>query len=95
MNSVNLIGRLTADPEVKYMPTKMAICNFSIAIDRPTKQGEEKKTDFPRIVVFGKQAENCEKYTAKGLRIGIQGRLETNGQYTNVIADRVEFIEWK
>lgn len=94
MNSVSLVGRLTRDPEVKYTPTQMAIGNFTIAIDRPTK-GEEKKTDFPRITVYGKQAENCEKFLAKGSLVGIQGRLETNGQYTNVSADRVEFLERK
>ena len=95
MNSVTLIGRLTRDPEVKYTPTQVAIGNFTIAIDRPVKQGEEKQTDFPRITVFGKQAENCEKFLAKGSLVGIQGRLETNGQYMNVKADRVEFLERK
>lgn len=103
MNSVTLIGRLTKDPETRYTAGQMAVCNFTIAIDRPTKQGEEKKTDFPRITVFGKQAENCEKYLKKGRLVGIQGRLAT-GSYqdkngntvytTDVNADRVEFLEW-
>jgi len=104
MNSVVLIGRLTRDPEVRYTSaTQMAVCSFAIAIDRPTRQGEEKKTDFPRITVFGKQAENCEKYLKKGRLVGVQGRLQT-GSYTNkdgatvyttdVVADRVEFLEW-
>ena len=63
MNSVTLIGRLTRDPEVRYTAgTQMAICRFSIAIDRPARSGEEKKTDFPSITIFGKQAENCKKY---------------------------------
>ena len=67
MNSVSLIGRLTRDPELRYAAgTQMAITRFSIAIDRPTRQGEERKTDFPTIVVFGKQAETCEKYLSKG-----------------------------
>ncbi len=92
MNSVVLVGRLTRDPEVKYTPTQMAIGNFTIAIDRPT---QEKKTDFPRITVYGNQAENCEKFLSKGSLVCVQGRLETNGQYTNVSADRVEFLEWK
>ena len=94
MNQVVLIGRLTKDPEVKYTPTQVAIGNFSVAIDRPTKQGEEKKTDFPRVTVFGKQAENCERFLKKGRLVGVQGRLETNGQYMNVIAEKVEFLEW-
>lgn len=102
MNSVILIGRLTKDPEVKYLSeTQMAVATFSIAIDRVG--GKEKKTDFPRITVFGKQAENCEKFLTKGRLVGIQGRLQT-GSYTNkegatvyttdVVADRVEFLEW-
>ena len=102
MNSVALIGRLTRDPEVRYTAgTQMAICRFSITIDRPTRSGDEKKTDFPNITVFGKQAENCEKYLAKGRMVGIQGRIQT-GSYknkdgqtvytTDVVADRVEFL---
>lgn len=81
----------------------MAVARFTIAIDRYVKNGE-KQTDFPRITVFGKQAENCEKFTAKGRLIAVQGRIQT-GSYknkagetvytTDVIADRVEFLEWK
>lgn len=103
MNSVVLIGRLTREPEIRYTSgSQMAIASFTVAVDRPTKKGEEKKTDFPRVTVFGKQAENCEKYLAKGRLVGIQGRLQT-GSYenkdgatiytTDVIADRVEFLE--
>ena len=104
MNSVSLIGRLTRDPDVRYTAgTQMAVCRFSIAIDRPPRQNGEKQADFPSIVVFGKQAENCERYLAKGRLVGVQGRLQT-GSYTNkdgvtvyttdVVADRVEFLEW-
>lgn len=102
MNSVVLIGRLTKDPETRYTSgSQMAVCTFAIAIDRVTRQGEEKKTDYPRITVFGKQAENCERFLKKGKLVGVQGRLQT-GSYTNkhdetiyttdVIADRVEFL---
>jgi len=105
MNSVQLVGRLTRDPEVRYTPsTQMAVARFSLAIDRPVGQGKEKQTDFPRIVVFGKQAENCEKHLTKGMRVAVQGRIQT-GSYknkdgvtiytTDVVADRVEFLEWK
>ena len=83
MNSVVLIGRLTRDPETRYTSgSQMAVCTFTIAIDRVTRQGEEKKTDFPRITVFGKQAENCERFLKKGRLVGVQGRLQT-GSYTN------------
>lgn len=104
MNQVVLLGRLTKDPEIRYTSgTQMAVATFTIAVDRPTKAGEEKKADFPRITVFGKQAENCERFTCKGKRVSILGRLQT-GSYTSdgvthyttdVVADRVEFIDWK
>ena len=104
MNSVVLIGRLTRDPEVRYTAgTQMAVCTFTVAIDRPVRAGGEKQTDFPRVTVFGKQAENCERFLAKGRLVGVQGRLQTDS-YTNkdgatvyttdVVADRVEFLEW-
>lgn len=66
MNSVVLIGRLTKDPEVRYTTGQepMAIATFSVAIDRPVRAGQEKKTDFPRVTVLGRQAENCERYLA-------------------------------
>ena len=104
MNSVFLIGRLTRDPEVRYIASSQtAVATFTVAVDRPAYQGEEKKADFPRITVFGKQAENCEKYLAKGRLVAIEGRLQT-GSYqnkdgvtvytTDVIASRVQFLQW-
>lgn len=104
MNSVVLIGRLTRDPEIRYISeSQMAVATFTVAIDRPVRSGQEKKTDFPRVTVFGRQAENCERFLAKGRLVGIQGRIQT-GSYTNkdgatvyttdVVADRVEFLEW-
>lgn len=102
MNQVNLIGNLTKDPEVKYTQDQLAIARFSIAIN--TGYGEKQRTDFPNIVVFGKQAENCERYLSKGRKVGISGRIQT-GSYdnkegkkvytTDVIADRVEFLGGK
>ena len=104
MNSVVLIGRLTRDPEIRYISeSQMAVATFTVAIDRPVRSGQEKKTDFPRVTVFGRQAENCERFLAKGRLVGVQGRIQT-GSYTNkdgvtvyttdVVADRVEFLEW-
>jgi single-strand DNA-binding protein len=104
MNNVVLIGRLTRDPEVRYTSgSQMAVATFTVAIDRPTRPGAEKQTDFPRITVFGKQAETCEKYLAKGRLVAINGRIQT-GSYqnkngdtvytTDVVANRVEFLEW-
>lgn len=104
MNNVVLIGRLTRDPEVRYISeSQMAVATFTLAIDRPVAKDKEKKTEFPRVTVFGRQAENCERYLAKGRLVGIQGRIQT-GSYqdkdgktvytTDVVADRVEFLEW-
>lgn len=103
MNSVVLTGRLTKDAEVRYTSENMAIATITIAVDRPKRDGES-KADFPKVIVFGKQAENLQKYTGKGCKIGIEGRLQT-GSYTNkegqkvytteVVANRVEFLQWK
>ena len=103
MNNVILIGRLTRDPEVRYTAEEMAIATFTIAIDRPVKQGQEKKADFPRVITFGKTAENCERYIIKGRKVAVQGRIQT-GSYTNndgqkvyttdVVANTVEFLDY-
>lgn len=105
MNNVVLIGRLTKDPQLRYTSgSNTAVASFTIAIDRPSRQGEQKQADFPRIIVFGRQAESCEKYLEKGMRVGVSGRIQT-GSYqnqkgdtvytTDVVANRVEFLEWK
>ena len=101
MNNVVLIGRLTKDPELRYIPqSETAVASFTLAVDRP--QSKEKAADFIRIVTFGKTAELCEKYLAKGRLVGITGRIQT-GSYkdkdgktvytTDVYADRVEFLD--
>ena len=100
MNSVQLSGRLTKDPEMRYTSDQLAIASFTIAVDRLKRED----ADFISVKVFGKQAESCEKYTGKGLRVIVTGRIQT-GSYTNregskvyttdVIADRVEFLDWK
>lgn len=100
MNNVTLIGRLTKDPEVRYTTDQTAIAKFTVAVDR---YGKEKQADFIPVTVFGKQAENCEKYLVKGRKVAIQGRIQT-GSYenkegkrvytTDVVANIVEFVEW-
>ena len=103
MNSVSLIGRLTRDPEVRYgQASQTAVARFSIAIDRGRdRDGNDRGTDFPNIVCFGKTAELVEKYLGKGRLVGITGRIQT-GSYerdgkkvytTEVLADRVEFLD--
>lgn len=104
MNHVMLIGRLTKDPEIRYTSgSQTAVATFGLAIDRPPSKSGDKQSDFPRVIVFGKQGENCEKYLSKGRMVAIEGRLQT-GSYknkngdtvytTDVVANRVEFIDW-
>lgn len=98
MNSVVIIGRLTKEPELRYTPSQMAVCKVTIAVDRI---GKDKGADFIPVTVFGKQAENLDRYMTKGRQIAVQGRIQT-GSYekkdgtkvytTDVIADRVEFL---
>lgn len=103
MNNCTLIGRLVRDPELSYTQSQTALCKFTIAVDRQSK--EEKTADFIRIVVWGKQAENCGRYLYKGKQVAVNGRIQT-GSYkdnksgntvytTDVIANNVEFLGGK
>ena len=102
MNNWIGIGRLTRDIDVRYAAqTQKAVARFTLAID--DGYGENKKTNFISIVAFGKTAENLEKFSGKGLRIAIIGHIQT-GSYekdgqkvysTDIVADRIEFIDWK
>lgn len=102
MNSVILIGRLSRDPELSYTPnTNTAVGRFTIAVDRPKRDGEDQGADFIRITVWGRQAETCDRYLAKGRQVAVHGRIQTgsykdrNGETvytTDVVADRVEFL---
>ncbi|MDI9495951.1 MAG: single-stranded DNA-binding protein [Bacillota bacterium] len=110
MNNVVLIGRLTRDPDLRFIPTTgMAVAKFALAVDREMSREKKQEAisqgkqtaDFINITVFGKTAELCANYLAKGRQCAIQGRIQT-GSYTtqtgekryttDVIADRVEFI---
>ena len=102
MNSVILIGRLARDPELSYTPnTNTAVGRFTIAVDRPRRDGEDQGADFIRITVWGRQAETCDRYLSKGRQVAVHGRIQTgsykdrNGETvytTDVVADRVEFL---
>lgn len=100
MNVVTLVGRLVRDPDVRYTDEQKAIAKFSLAIDRPPKDGN-KQADFPNCVAFGKTAEILGKYCKKGKRVGVQGSLRT-GSYdkdgvkhytTDVVVDRLELMD--
>ena len=87
MNSVNLLGRLTRDPEVKYSTGEkaIAIAKYSIAVNRAFKKDE---ADFINVVAFGKDGEFAEKFFKKGDQIALTGRLQT-GTYTNKEGQKV------
>jgi len=102
MNNVIVIGGLPRDPELSYTPNNStAVCKFTLAVDRPRRQGEDAGTDYIRITVFGRQAEACDKYLSKGKKAAVMGRIQT-GSYknregvtvytTDILAERVEFL---
>ena len=105
MNQVICIGRLTKDIELRYSQNQTAIARFSLALDRgKDKSGEKLGTDFPNFIAFGKTAEALEKWTKKGSRVAVTGRLQT-GSYddkegrkvytTDVLVERMEIIDFK
>ena len=102
MNQVNLIGRLTKAPELRYTQDNKAVATFTLAVNRG--YGENKQADFINIVVWEKQAENVSKYLDKGSLIGLTGRVQTRSYdatdgtkryVTEIVANNVEFLESK
>lgn len=97
MNQVNLLGRLTRDPELKYGASGTAFCKFSLAVNRAYKKDE---TDFINCVSFGKAAETIAEYVKKGDQFAVGGRLQTDvyekdgeKRYsTSVMVDSFTFI---
>lgn len=79
-NKTILVGNLCADPELKYSAQGNPICNFRLAVNTKSKQQGEQKDEvlFMRVVVFGKQAEPCSQYLAKGRPVLVEGRLKEN-----------------
>ena len=107
MNKVNLIGRLTSDPEVRYTQgdQPMCIASYRLAVERRGKKVEgQQNADFISIKAFGKGGEFAEKYLHKGMKVAVSGHIQT-GSYTrqdgqkvyttDVIADEQEFCESK
>ncbi len=104
MNSVQLTGRFTRDPEVKYTDGGSTIARFTLACDRRFKQQDGPSADFIGCVAFGKTAEFIEKYFTKGMKIELNGHIQT-GNYTNkegqkvyttdIVAENVSFAESK
>ena len=104
VNKVILVGNLGADPELKYTTSGTAVCTFRLATGEAFKnaQGEwQERTEWHRVVVWGKTGENCANYLSKGRQVYLEGRLQTrswddqdgNKRYmTEVVAREVQFL---
>ncbi len=105
MNKVVLVGRLARDPELRNTQSGTAVVSFTVACDRRfTRQGEERQADFINCVAWNKTAEFISRYFTKGMRIALDGRIQTrsyddqsgNKRYiTEVVAEDVEFAQSK
>ena len=105
INNSTIVGRLTRDPDLRYSQTGKAVCNFTLATNRPFKNAQgENEADFIKCLTYGKQAENLANYMRKGSLVGVEGRIQT-GSYTNkdgnkvytteVVANQVSFLDNK
>ena len=102
MNKVVLIGRLTDEPVIRTTQSDMCVASYRLAVDRQVKKDGQQNTDFISCTTFGKTAEFAQKYLHKGMKIAIEGRIQT-GSYTkddgtkvyttDVVVDRHEFCE--
>ena len=102
MNSINLVGRLTRDPELRETKGDTKVAGMRLAIPRRPKNGDEQAPVYVDVTVFGKLADNCSEYLAKGRRIAVAGRLEYSewsdsdgGKHSKheVIGDQVDFLD--
>ena len=103
LNKVILIGRLVADPQLRYTQSGIAVTNFTLAVDRPfVTQGGEREADFIDIVTWRKLAEVCANHLSKGRLVAVEGRLQIrsyddqNGvrrKASEIVADNVRFLD--
>ncbi len=104
VNKVIIVGNLGRDPELNTMESGQSVCRLNIATTRrwtnKTTNEKMEETEWHRISVWGKQAENCNKYLSKGKQVYVEGRLRTSsyekeGQKhwsTEIVADDVQFL---
>ena len=104
LNKVMIIGNLGSDPEVRYTASGSAVCNFRCAVNEKWKNREgemQERTEWVRVVVWGKTAEHCGEYLKKGRSVYVEGRMQTREWEdkegakrwtTEVNADRVTFL---
>ncbi|MFH1137521.1 MAG: single-stranded DNA-binding protein [Pseudomonadota bacterium] len=101
VNKVILVGHLGKDPEIRYTPNGLAVATFSMATTERVGQDREERTEWHRIVAFGRLAEICGEYLAKGKQIYIEGRIQTrewedrdgNKKYTTeIVANQMQML---
>ena len=92
INGVVLMGRLTADPELRTTQSGKSVASFTLAVDRDFQQAGEKQADFISVVAWGKTAEFIDKYFRKGRMIAIQGRIQTR-TYTDKDGNKRKAVE--
>lgn len=102
LNKVILIGRLTKDPELRYTTNGVAVCQFTLAVDRPfANQNGEREADFLPVVAWRQTAEACANYVKKGQQVAVDGRIQTRSYENNegrkvyiteVIAESIQFL---
>ncbi len=101
MNKIYLIGNLTRDPELSETNSGVALCRFSIAVNRRFSSGEDRQTDFFSVTAFRGLAENVARFCKKGNKVAVAGSIQirnvedNSGQrrtYVDVMADDVEFL---
>ena len=105
LNRIILIGRLTRDPELRYVPSGQPVAGFTLAVDRPfVNQQGERATDFIDIVAWRKLAEQVTQHLSKGRLVAVEGRLQIRSYETQdgqkrkvaeVVADAVRFLDRK
>ena len=101
MNRTFLVGRITADPELRTTPNGIATTRITVAVNRMPNANGERVADFINVVVWRRQAENVAKYCTKGSLVGVEGRLQsrsydaqdgTRRYVTEVVADNITFL---
>lgn len=97
MNVVNLMGRLTKAPELKYTNTGTSYCNFTLAVNKPKMKDKEQETNFINCTAWNKTAETICNWLEKGNRVVVLGRLDVSKKddkyYTNVVVETIHFID--
>ena len=102
MNKLTIIGNLTKDHELRTTTTGVNVCSFTVAVNRPRRNGEDQGADFFQVSVWRERGDNCAKYLKKGSKCAVNGRIQT-GSYKDrdgktvstfdVVANNVEFLQ--